>query len=412
MRVALAFGWAPAGFAVNVGAHIDDLEGGKKTVFNALPQAVGVDRLAEVVDIGNVLGFLGRGGHAKLGGGRKIFQYFAPGAVALGGTPVAFVYDNQVEKIRGKKPGKTARGFAFFAAVRYIVARAVGKLLVEREIDFVGGRRGRVVFGEVDFVDGFFQRREVLLNGLVNQDVAVGKVEDAPHHAAFQQPPDNLKGGVGFAGAGRHDQQKALLPASNRLYHAVDGDALVVARGVGVLAGVPGLRLYLLFGFGEAALAALAQFVGRGEGAQGEFALFAGEKVVLEKGFAVGTIRKGQIEHLGVSHGLLQAVADGASGVLGFDYGNGTVGGEVQQVIRPFRCASHTQVAAQVDFAVGNLRFHPDLLVTPTCIFDGGRNEPGFDVFFAQLCVIHRRHAFHKTNRVIPIRAISANGSI
>ena len=46
----------------------------------------------------------------------------------------------------------------------------------------------------------------------------------------FPQPPDDLEGGVGLAGAGGHDEQDAVLAARNGLDRAVDGDLLVVAR--------------------------------------------------------------------------------------------------------------------------------------------------------------------------------------
>jgi hypothetical protein len=44
------------------------LVGREKAVGDALPQGIGVERVAEVMDVGNVAGFLGRGGEADLGG--------------------------------------------------------------------------------------------------------------------------------------------------------------------------------------------------------------------------------------------------------------------------------------------------------------------------------------------------------
>ncbi len=65
--VGLALFGAPAlQVLVDVDAH--DLVGREEAVVDALAQRVGVDRLAEVVDVGDVLGFLGRGGQADLGG--------------------------------------------------------------------------------------------------------------------------------------------------------------------------------------------------------------------------------------------------------------------------------------------------------------------------------------------------------
>ena len=55
-------------FHVSIDMDLNDLVGGKKAVADALLQGIGIDRLAEAIDVGNVLGFLGRGGQADLGG--------------------------------------------------------------------------------------------------------------------------------------------------------------------------------------------------------------------------------------------------------------------------------------------------------------------------------------------------------
>jgi hypothetical protein len=59
--------------------HFDDLVRREKTVTDALLERVGVDRLTEVIDVGDVGGFLGRGGEADLCGTRKILEDFALG---------------------------------------------------------------------------------------------------------------------------------------------------------------------------------------------------------------------------------------------------------------------------------------------------------------------------------------------
>ena len=46
------------------------------------------------------------------------------------------------------------------------------------------------------------------------------------------QPPDDLERGVGLAGAGRHDEQDAVLALGDGLDRRVDGVDLVVARGL------------------------------------------------------------------------------------------------------------------------------------------------------------------------------------
>jgi hypothetical protein len=61
---------------------------------------------------------------------------------------------------------------------------------------------------------GALEGAKVVDHGLVNEDVAVGQEQDALFGAALPQAPDDLEGGVGFAGAGGHDQQHAVLPAA------------------------------------------------------------------------------------------------------------------------------------------------------------------------------------------------------
>ena len=63
---------------VPVDVDLDDLVGSQEAILDALLQGVGVYRLAEVVDVGDVVRFLGCGGEADLGGGREVLQDLAP----------------------------------------------------------------------------------------------------------------------------------------------------------------------------------------------------------------------------------------------------------------------------------------------------------------------------------------------
>jgi hypothetical protein len=84
---------------VDVQVDADDLVRGQEAVADALPQRVGVDRRAEVVDVGDVLGLLGRGGQADLRGGAEVVEDLAPGGVFGGAAAVALVDDDQVEEV-------------------------------------------------------------------------------------------------------------------------------------------------------------------------------------------------------------------------------------------------------------------------------------------------------------------------
>ena len=151
---------------------------------------------------------------------------------------MALVDDDQVEEAGRELAEKL---LAFLRA---------GDGLVEPEIDLVGGvdaallveRRGEFDFGAVLALDGLgagaelghgrAEGAEVVDHGLVDQDIAVGKEQDALLAAGLPQSPDDLKGGVGLAGACGHDQQDAVLALGDGLDGGVDGVALVVARGL------------------------------------------------------------------------------------------------------------------------------------------------------------------------------------
>ena len=85
-------------FYVPVDMDFDDLIRGEEAVADALFQGVGVDRLTEVMDVGNVASFLGRGGETDLRGRGEIFQDFPPGRILGGTAAVALVDHDQVEE--------------------------------------------------------------------------------------------------------------------------------------------------------------------------------------------------------------------------------------------------------------------------------------------------------------------------
>jgi hypothetical protein len=58
---------------------------------------IGVNWLAEIVNIGNISGFFGRCGQADLRSGMKIFQDSTPDRIFFGAAAVAFVDDNQIK---------------------------------------------------------------------------------------------------------------------------------------------------------------------------------------------------------------------------------------------------------------------------------------------------------------------------
>ena len=87
---------------IDIEVDLHHLVGRKEAVADAFLQRVGVNRFAEVVDIGDVFRLLRRGGEADLGGGREIVENLPPGGILGRAAAVTFVDHDEVEKIRRK----------------------------------------------------------------------------------------------------------------------------------------------------------------------------------------------------------------------------------------------------------------------------------------------------------------------
>ena len=99
--VAVEFALArPPARRVPLGDDAVDAVGSEEAVVDSLPQAVGVDRIAEIaVRVGVVL-VLRSGRHSDLVRRLKIVQNLAPTAFVPRAAAVAFIHDDQVEEIR------------------------------------------------------------------------------------------------------------------------------------------------------------------------------------------------------------------------------------------------------------------------------------------------------------------------
>ena len=126
----------------------------------------------------------------------------------------------------------------FRVVLRFIFT---GQLLIKGEIDLIRRNGLWIIFGIVNFMRDLFQRGKVLLNRLIYQNVSVCQIEDFLFHAALQQTVGDLKSRVGLSGSGRHDQQNPILPARYGVNCAIDGDTLIIAWRIGVLAAEIGL---------------------------------------------------------------------------------------------------------------------------------------------------------------------------
>src|ERR1019366_6005970 len=170
---------------IQVDVNLDDFVRRQEAILNALLQGIGVSRLPEIMDVGDVGGFLRCRREADLRGGGEVFEDLAPGRILGSAATVALVNDDQVEEARRKLPKE------LLALLR------PGDGLIEAEIDLVGGvnaalgvERGcKFVFGAVLALDGLragaefchcrAERAEVVDHGLVNKDITVGKKENA-----------------------------------------------------------------------------------------------------------------------------------------------------------------------------------------------------------------------------------------
>ena len=142
----------------------DHFVGGQEAVFDALLEGVGVDGLAEIVDIGDVFGLFGGGGQADLHGRWKVFENLAPGGIIGGAAAVTFVDDDQVEEVRRELLVDVLPLFGAGRRLGRARSRLHTTLSIWRLLDL--GHRVAKMF-------------EVVGLGLVDEDVAVGQKEDA-----------------------------------------------------------------------------------------------------------------------------------------------------------------------------------------------------------------------------------------
>ncbi|MCY1307352.1 hypothetical protein D9M70_572680 [compost metagenome] len=123
-----------------------------------MAQGVGVNRLAEVVDVGDFFGFFRGGGQANLRGRREILKNLAPGRVGCRAATMAFVDDDQIEEITAE----------LLVDVSFFFRASDG--LIQRQINlirFVG-------LPLLDLGHGRTKRFEIVGHGLIDQNVTVG----------------------------------------------------------------------------------------------------------------------------------------------------------------------------------------------------------------------------------------------
>jgi len=126
--------------------------------------------------------------------------------------------------------------------------------------------------------------------------------------------------------------------------------------------------------------------------AKGSFLLGAESgAVVKDKPVAVGGKNERNIEGYGIIEGLLHAVADAVVVVLGFDDGDRDVWFVIKDIIGALGLPAGNEFSADDDAPFGKSDFLADLHhPVPARALDGGTDEFGADVAFAQVSLVYR----------------------
>ena len=108
----------------------------------------------------------------------------------------------------------------------FLIRFRPGDGLIQRQMNFIG----RIDCASADFCHRIAKGLEVVIFGLIDQDIAVRQKQNAFFTFRFPSAPDNLKGGIGFTGAGRHHQQNTIFTRRHCFYRAVNRLQLIVTR--------------------------------------------------------------------------------------------------------------------------------------------------------------------------------------
>ena len=94
----------PVALDIHIDMDLDHFVRSQEAVLDTLPQRVGVNRAPEIMDIGDVLGFLGRGRESDLGGAGEVIENLPPGCIVGGAAAMTLINDDQVKKARREFP--------------------------------------------------------------------------------------------------------------------------------------------------------------------------------------------------------------------------------------------------------------------------------------------------------------------
>ena len=363
-------------FQVFIQADTEDFVRSEEAVVDTLFQTICINGFAEVRDIGYLFCFLGCSSHTDLRGAVEIFEYPAPTGVLLGAATVTLINDDEVEEIRLKC---TERLFVLITS----------QLLIEGQVQFIGA----VQLFALDFRHDLCKRLEVLLHGLVNEDIAVSKEQDLFLATGFPKAVDDLKRSIGLAGTGRHNEEDTILPTGYCINGAVDGDTLIVARGLITRLKIVRLGDKLLLLRREVLVpnVSLPKILRRGKLLKRQLSLFPGLHIVFKETIAIRAVHKRNVQHLGVFDGLLHSGSNAVPVIFRLDDSQWNIGLVVEQIVSALSFASGSNITTDDNTTVREVVLHADLLLpVPASALNGWGNKLKFDVLLSHFMFFHK----------------------
>ena len=164
----------------------------KEAVFDTLLERISVYRFVEIIEVIRILFAFRRSGQTDLRGTIEILQHFAPSGILLSASSMTLIYDDQVKEIGVKLQ---------IRLLSVIFVR--DELLIKRHVQLIG----RIEFFSLDLGHDLLEGLEILRHRLVDEDIAVGKVEDMVGEMRFAQTPYDLECCEGLTCTGSHDEQ-------------------------------------------------------------------------------------------------------------------------------------------------------------------------------------------------------------
>ena len=289
---------------------------------------------------------------------------------------MTLVNDDEVEEIRLECTER------FFVLIP-------GQLLIEGQIQLVGA----IQLFALDFCHDLCKRLEVLLHGLVNEDIAVSKEQNFFLSAGFPKAVNDLESGIGLAGAGRHHEENAVLPTGYCVNGAVDSDALIVARGLITRLEIIRLSDELLLLRREVLVAdmPLPESLRRGKLLKRQFTLFPGLHIVFQETVAIRAVHKRDVQHFCVFDGLLHPGSNAVSVILCLDDSQRNIGLVVKQIVCALSLSSGSDISADDDTTVREIVLHANLLLlVPASALNGRGNKLKFDVLLSHFMFFHK----------------------